>query len=243
MAPPSLPPVRTVGDRAQVPLPTAALGWAGAWLLGNVLAAAVFAASGHETVAEAGPGWLALSSLGLWIPLVAMVVGLGRKFGRDHLVADYGVSFRPVDLVGIPAGVLAQLVVLPLVYLPLQHFWPGTFSDDRLEERARDLWDNAHGAGLALLVVVVVVGAPLVEELVYRGLLQGALTRRLDDVVGLVAAALWFAAIHFQPVEFPGLFMIGLVLGVCMWRTGRLGMPILAHVAFNATGLALAAGR
>ena len=127
--------------------------------------------------------------------------------------------------------------------LPLQHFWPGTFSDDRLEERARDLWDNAHGAGLALLVVVVVVGAPLVEELVYRGLLQGALTRRLDDVVGLVAAALWFAAIHFQPVEFPGLFMIGLVLGVCMWRTGRLGMPILAHVAFNATGLALAAGR
>ena len=243
MAPPSLPPVRIVGDRVQVPLPAAALGWAGAWLIGNVVAAAVFAASGHDTVAEAGPGWLAVSSLGLWVPMVVMAVGLGRKYGRGDLVADYGVSLRPVDLVGIPVGVLTQLVLVPLVYLPLRHFWPATFSSDRLEERARDLWDNAHGAGLALLVVVVVVGAPMVEELVYRGLLQGALTRRLDDMVGLVLAALWFAGIHLQPVEFPGLFVVGLVLGACMWRTGRLGMPLLAHVAFNATGLALAAGR
>ncbi len=39
----------------------------------------------------------------------------------------------------------------------------------------------------------------------------------------------------------PGLFVIGIVLGVAAVRTGRLGMAVLIHMAFNATGLVLVA--
>ena len=53
--------------------------------------------------------------------------------------------------------------------------------------------------------------------------------------------AAFFPAIHFRPVEFPGLFVCGLILGTCALRTGRLGMGIAAHMAFNATGLLLVA--
>ena len=91
-----------------------------------------------------------------------------------------------------------------------------------------------------LLVVLVVVGAPLVEELFYRGLLQGPLVARYNPVVVVTGVAAVFAFIHFRPVEYPGLFAFGLVLGVCALRTGRLGMPIVAHVGFNAAGLAVA---
>ena len=63
---------------------------------------------------------------------------------------------------------------MPLVYVPLRAWWPDTFSDDRLEETARDLVDRADGAAVVVLVLVVVIGAPIVEELVYRGLLQGS---------------------------------------------------------------------
>ena len=55
----------------------------------------------------------------------------------------------------------------------------------------------------------------------------------------VVGVGLVFALIHFRPVEYPGLFVAGLVFGVCAWRTGRIGMSVAAHVAFNATGLAL----
>ena len=79
-------------------------------------------------------------------------------------------------------------------------------------------------------------GAPLVEELVYRGLLQGAVTRRLGNPLGLVLVAALFAGVHFQPVSLPGLFVVGLVLGVCAVRTGRLGLGVITHLAFNATG-------
>ncbi len=105
----------------------------------------------------------------------------------------------------------------------------------------RDLYDQAHGGWLVGLVAIVVIGAPFVEELVYRGLLQGAVVRRVNDTVGVVAVAAFFALIHFRWVELPGLFVFGLILGICALRTGRLGMSILAHMAFNATGLMLVA--
>ncbi len=53
----------------------------------------------------------------------------------------------------------------------------------------------------------------------YRGLLQGAAVRRLNDGVAVVAVAAFFALIHFRWVEFPGLFVFGLVLGVCALQT------------------------
>ena len=75
----------------------------------------------------------------------------------------------------------------------------------------------------------------------YRGLLQGAAVRRLNDAVAVVVVAAFFALIHFRWVELPGLFIFGLILGTCALRTGRLGMSIAAHMAFNATGLLLVA--
>lgn len=241
MSTPSLPPLRTAGDRADISIRDAAVTWVGAWLVGNLLASAIYAISGFDTVAEAGPGWLAAGALAQWVPMVVAIWYLGRRDGVGNLSADFGFSFRPIDLIGLPIGLITQLVLVRLVYLPLESLWPDTFTLDKIEQRARDTYESASGGGLVLLVLVVVVGAPLVEELTYRGLLQGAFTRRLDDVIGVVVVALFFAIIHFQPVEIPGLFVVGLVLGVCTAWTGRLGMSVLAHLAFNATGLVLVA--
>lgn len=87
-------------------------------------------------------------------------------------------------------------------------------------------------------MLLVVVGAPLIEELLYRGLLLGAFRRRVDDLVALVAVALWFTAHPLPSGRVPGLLVVGLVLGACVLVTDRLGMSVLAQaLAFNATGL------
>lgn len=242
---PRQPPTRGVTDGAdpvaRVPVGDAGFGWLGAWLAGVLVASAVAVSSGADTMAEAGPVWLFASAVAQWVPMVAVVWALGRRHGRGELVADYNLRFRLIDLVGIPVGVFTQLVVLRLVYWPLRWAWPEAFSTEELEQRARDMYDGAHGAGIVLLILVVVVGAPLVEELAYRGLIQGALTRRFGGALGLGLAAAWFALIHFQPVEYPGLFAAGLVFGACLLSTGRLGTSIAAHLAFNAAGLVLVA--
>lgn len=244
MRPPNyghLPPSRLEGARAQVPLQQACLLWLGAWMVGQLLAAAVLAATGSTNSADAGPGWLVVVAVAGWVPLLAAMWSAGRRWGVGSFEQDWGLSFRAADLWGIPIGIVTQLVLLPLLYWPLRAIWPDTFSQARIEERARDLYESASGAGLVLLVAVVALGAPVVEELVYRGLLQGAFTRRLHEGLGVVIVALWFAVIHFQPIETPGLFLVGLVFGTCALVSRRLGLGIVAHVAFNATGLALVA--
>lgn len=241
MSSPKLSPLVTDSDRAAVPVGQACLYWLGAWMVGQVVATAIGLASGASTVSEAGPGWLFLVAMAGWIPFLVVLVALGKRYGIGSFSADWGLTFRPVDLLGVPIGIVTQLVLLPLLYWPLRAIWPDTFSDDQIQERARTLFDSAHGAGTVLLVLVVVVGAPVVEELVYRGLLQGAFTRRYHEVASVVLVALWFAVIHFQPVETPGLFVVGLVLGFPALYTRRLGMGVVAHMAFNATGLVLVA--
>jgi membrane protease YdiL (CAAX protease family) len=177
------------------------------------------------------------------LPIVAGLREVSHRFGLGSMVDDYGLSFKPIDAVGIPIGVLTQLVLVRLLYWPLETWFPDTFTVSDREENARTLYDSANGLWVVCLVLIVVVGAPLVEELLYRGLLQGAFTRRVNDVLALVMVAGWFAVIHFRPVEYPGLFVVGLVLGTCALVTRRLGLGIVAHAAFNATGLAWVASR
>ncbi len=221
----------------------ASVTWLGGWFLGSTLSSIVLSGSGADDIADAGPWWLAAAQLAAWIPLVGAILFVARRSATGSLVRDFGFTMRPLDLLGVPLGVLTQLGFVKLVYLPLQHLWPHTFSMSKIEQPARDLWNNAHGGGMLILILTVVVGAPLVEELTYRGLLQGAFSRCAGAVAGVVFVALWFAAIHFQAVNVPGLFVVGLVLGVCAQRTGRLGMSVLTHMAFNATGLILVAQR
>ena len=182
---------------------------------------------------------LALSLLTGWTVYLAGTWWTSRQVFSGDVRADFGLTARPVDLVGLPIGVATQLLLVPAVYLPLRAVWPDAFDVDKLSETANDLVDRADGGWIVLLFVLVVIGAPFVEEVVYRGLLQRPLLDRFPPGAVVVGVALVFALIHFRPVEYPGLFVAGLVFGVCAWRTGRIGMSVAAHVAFNATGLAL----
>lgn len=242
--PPHVSAVRMADGGSHLTVGIAVVAWGVCWMAGNVLGAVVLGATGQDLSGNDVPVWATLvGALCLWTPIVIGLFEVSRRYGVGNPVREYGLTFTPFDLVGIPIGVLTQLVLLKLVYWPLESVWPDTFSAPKLEDSARTLYDSAHGVWLVVLVLIVVVGAPLVEELLYRGLLQGAFVRRVDETlaVGLVAA--WFAFIHFQPVEYPGLFTIGLVLGICALVTRRLGMSVLAHCAFNATGLVWVATR
>ncbi|MFM7044181.1 MAG: lysostaphin resistance A-like protein [Ilumatobacteraceae bacterium] len=226
-----------------VPPGEAVAGWMAAWVGSGLSATALLIAAGVANDGDASPsvGWLAASAVVQWAALLAVTVYLVRRHGSGRLTADLGLRMRPIDLLGIPAGVVAQVGLVPLVYAPLRAVWPGTFDTDEIERRARDLWESAQGGGAVLLVAIVVLGAPLVEEVVYRGLLQSSFSARLGRLAGWAIGAALFAVIHLQAVEIPGLLVAGLVFGAGLLLTGRLGASVLAHMAFNAAGLVLVA--
>jgi membrane protease YdiL (CAAX protease family) len=230
--------MRDTGRRIDVPV--AFLTWLAAWLLGQIVALVVYSAGGYEEIDDV-PVWLLfVSQLLIWGIFVAGMVLASKREGTGLFRADYQLRARAVDVLGVPIGVLTQLVLVPLVYLPLETLWEDVFTEERLTENAKDLVDRASGGSMVLLVLMVCVGAPLVEELVYRGLLQGSFAARINHVPALLAASALFALVHFRPVEYPGLLVIGLVCGTCALVTGRLGMAIACHIGFNVTGLLLA---
>lgn len=218
--------------------------WIGCYLAAVVLTVVVTssAVSGTNNNATENPTTfvVALSALGLWLPFVFMLRWVARRAGTDFRTY-FGLRFAKIDWLGVPLGVFCQVVLMNVVNWPLNKWFPETFNPERIETRARDLVDNAQGAWFIVLFVVVVIGAPFVEELVYRGFIQGGLQTRIGSTWALIITSAWFAVVHMEPIEFPGLFAFAIVLGLCYRRTQRLGLSITTHLAFNATGLLLVA--
>ena len=209
-------------------------GWLVASIIGSAGATILLAATGHANQnTNRLPFWLiAVEQLPLYVGLIGVTIVISRQWGTSHFRDDYGLRFRLADLWGLVVGVVAQLVFLPVVYKVLS-FVVDTSS---LDKPAKDLTDRANGSvGIALLILVIVLGAPIAEEIFFRGLVMRSIAARYSDSIALIGSAVMFALVHFQPLQFAGLALFGVVLAYCAQRTGRLAMGMAAHMSFNAT--------
>jgi membrane protease YdiL (CAAX protease family) len=100
-------------------------------------------------------------------------------------------------------------------------------------------WNPHKEAPFALNALVVVVVAPVVEELTFRGLGYAVLSP-YGVFVAVVGTAIAFAAAHGLVAGFPALFLFGVAIAVLRWRTKSLFPGMLFHATFNGLALALA---
>jgi membrane protease YdiL (CAAX protease family) len=127
--------------------------------------------------------------------------------------------------------------LVPLVSLPI--IWLAGVDLDKLSQPARELGDKATTpGGIALLFLTVAIGAPLAEELFFRGLVLRAFEKRVGTRWAVAASSVVFGATHFQALQFPALTAAGVVFALLVVTTGRLGPAIFAHMAFNAATVA-----
>jgi membrane protease YdiL (CAAX protease family) len=94
--------------------------------------------------------------------------------------------------------------------------------------------------GLAVLSMVIL--GPIVEELIFRGLLFGALAPRLGVLASALITALIFGAVHGDLVLFPTLAALGFVAALAYAATGNLWVPITLHALNNALGAVFLVG-
>ncbi len=99
---------------------------------------------------------------------------------------------------------------------------------------ARQLWPEAAATAAAVVIV-----APLLEEMVFRGFLLSALSRRMGPTGAVVLSAALFGLLHTADHPFYGgpIFVLGLLLGWLYLRTGRLWVAVGCHGTFNALAL------
>jgi len=220
-------------------IPDAAIGWlvavSAASLIGSIiLLAAGYGGEDGKPIDDIPMTLVAAQYPPLWLGFVGVPVWAAWLKGRG-VVEDFGLRIRSWDLWGLPAGIAAQLVLVPLVSFPV--LWLSGTDTDELSRPARELADKAQAGstvGVVLFALVVIVGAPIAEELFFRGLLLRAVEKRWGTAIGLIGSSVIFGITHFQALQFPALTAAGLVFGGLAVRTGRLGPAILAHMAFNA---------
>lgn len=190
-----------------------------------------------------GPGPIpvavtAADVVGLWAGLVAAAVYWARKFGGGRVASAYGYRVGAWwDLpAGAALGLACQYGLVPLLYLPFEQI--DHHLAHQLSRPAQQETGAAHtDAALVALLVVIAVGAPLVEELFFRGLLLRSLSAWFSPLVGIVGSGILFGLAHFEPIQFAGLAVFGVVLAAVAWRLRRLGPTIAAHMSFNAVAV------
>lgn len=208
-------------------------GYLGGFLLSLVVAIPYLAITGVDDLGDLSIVDTLVLQMPLWGGLAGAAVLASMRSGSGNLLADYGFTLRIRKRevgIGLLAGLGAQLILVPLLYVILR---PLIDSGD-LSARARDLGDQSEGLGGAiLLILLVMIGAPIVEEIFYRGLVMRSIQRRFGPRWALVGSSLLFGATHLSAIELVFLTAFGFVAGALALRTGRLAAPIVAHVAFN----------
>jgi uncharacterized protein len=133
--------------------------------------------------------------------------------------------------VGLVLAQTAALSLLLALVPPLRDVEPQTNVDVLLDQP------------LPLLAVVTVSLAPLVEEVLFRGVALRGLMLRVGFWPAAVVSTLLFAVLHVQVLEAGAVFVVvsitTLGLGLCVLarRTGRLGPGIGVHALYNAAVL------
>lgn len=104
----------------------------------------------------------------------------------------------------------------------------------------------------ALLLLTALVVAPVTEEVLFRGVVQGGLAAAFAKFAGgegissrwaaILLASAGFAVLH-EPWSIPLIFLFALMLGWLYERTASLWVPIIVHFGFNALNTAMALAR
>lgn len=143
-------------------------------------------------------------------------------------------------------GIVGLVLAAPWIYLTLfasQIIYrvTGLMPEQQTHETLTLIRTNTDTLAVAIATFGAVVLAPVMEEVLFRGLLQTSIARvAARPWVAIGATSLLFALIH-PPFSIPAIFVLSLTLGYLYHRTQNLWAAIAFHIAFNAanTGLTL----
>ena len=188
-----------------------------------------------DLVADGGNGWQLLRTLGQFAGFLVAVAGYLVFTDQRDLLRFSRPSLREL---GIVVG--AGLLLLGLQYGSL--FALREIGLSTGQNRAVVPAGDPVGYYLAMVAVSLFVVGP-VEELLFRGVVQGGLRRALDAPPAILIASVLFGLVHLSgiqgtPVErwaYVGVVvLLGCVLGSLYERTGNVLVPGLAHGVYNA---------
>jgi membrane protease YdiL (CAAX protease family) len=190
----------------------------------------------QDTTAVTNPVHPEISAAGLWVVAIFQVAAVGLT-----LLAAVALGGHPRDVLALGrapggwrvyAGAILAMVALQVVLAGVTY---SLIEHDMLAD-LRPFVGLVTGPQWPLAAAVLAIGAPLSEELLFRGFLLGALAKSQLGFWGaaLVSSLLW-TGLHagYSLVGLAEVLAIGLLLSWLLWRTGSLRVTIFCHGLYN----------
>ncbi len=174
----------------------------------------------------------------LYNPIKKMVLGVGSV----AFILIYGYRKAKTQISELfPLKWFNPLIFLPMVlFLAAAHVFLNEINlridkvmppPDWFWELFDRIFESDYGIYGAFLKVVIV--APIVEELIFRGMIMHGFMRNYPKIVAIFISALFFALFHLNPWQFPATFLLGLLLGWVMVITRNIFACIAGHAINN----------
>lgn len=176
-------------------------------------------------------------AIGLFVSVFLIAMQLKK---RNLSWASVGLKgFRTFQAVRYIAGyylfLLSLLIVLAMVAMSLGIQDPPISSDE------------PGGSGMLRVMggfwptfALTVAVAPIVEELIFRGVLFPALQRRYGAFVGVTVSSLLFTLVHIDPLQMISVLPLGVYLAIMYQRTGSIYPGMILHATWNLMVLLIA---
>ncbi len=184
---------------------------------------------------RSSPAATAAMFVPLWIAFAVTIYLVAQRRNENPL--GRRPAFHVKDAAWFVGGIVGQVAV-GIVYnlLPIDTTEVGRPAHELLDRA------NENALGVVLLGLAVGIGAPVMEELFYRGVIHRGLVLRfanasgfVKNVVPFLLSSAIFAAIHFQVLQFGALFAVGALCAYAFHKTGRIMSAIAVHAGFNLT--------
>lgn len=187
--------------------------------------AAILGGNGHGELTDAANAAAQLAAE-LAFLLVPIAIAAARGATPRQALAQLGFRrFRP-SAVGWMFAAIGTYLAFAIAYT-------AAFGEPHQKDIAEDLGPTA------IQVLLIVVAAPLGEEVCFRGFLFGGLRERLPRLAAALTSALIFGGLHATTgiSAVPPLIFFGFVLALLYERTGSIVPGILLHMLNNSVAL------
>lgn len=186
------------------------------------------------TVSNTVLGWFLSGTIGgagvLMISAVITLIPVAFIYRRSIVVSvpipHDRKSILQLVFLSVLTAVIAVIFNIIAVHLPLDRISPG------FDDSSAVLSDGTLIVRILALSVVV----PLLEEILFRGIILGQLMIFMNDVLAVIISSILFGILHFNVVQFLYAFVMGLLLGY-IYRKYR--NPIAAWIAHGLCNLAV----
>jgi len=177
--------------------------------------------------------WELMGTL-VYIPVLAMTVGyiwwdgdLSRTL-QMFKIDSFRIGF--IFLIGLPFVISVIDIVVTDIYDMLYIMLFGTPS---IPEIVLYYEDSEYNLILALSFTSMVIAAPVVEEILFRGYILDAIREIHGDTVAILGSAGLFGLLHLEPYVVGMATLGGVIYGWIRIKTGSLWPSIVSHMVWN----------